>query len=142
MNFTTNKYKVIFYEKTGCYGNKRQKELLGLSGISFETRSLLDTKWNSATLNLFFKDLEKENIVNPFAPQIKKAQIDINSLSKDELINIMCENPILIKRPLLEVGDEKICGFDIEKINSLLDSNICESTKISTCQSSDLCKSV
>ncbi|KFL32953.1 hypothetical protein JU57_13850, partial [Sulfurospirillum sp. SCADC] len=37
--------KVIFYEKTGCSGNVRQKELLQKQGISLDVRSLLETQW-------------------------------------------------------------------------------------------------
>jgi len=139
MNFTPNPFKVIFYEKTGCSGNERQKKLLQTNGIGFETKSILDTKWNEETLNSFFKNLDIEEIVNKFAPAIKNKEIDLSTISKEKLIKLMCINPILIKRPLLEIGENKICGFDIEQINSLLRSNICESVQISTCLSSDPC---
>jgi len=139
MNFTDNKYKVVFYEKTGCAGNKRQQKLLTIHGISFETRSLLDTYWDKETLSEFFNGIKKDDIINKFAPKIKSGEINIEKLSKVELIDMMCKEPILIKRPLLEIGDNKICGFDIENINRLLNSNICEEVKISTCQSSDRC---
>ena len=142
MEITSNKYRVVFYEKTGCAGNKRQKELLMKNGISFETKSLLDTVWDYSSLNSFFENLKKEEMINQFAPQIKNELLDIDSLSKEELVELMCENPILIKRPLLEIGNTKICGFDIEKVNQLLNSDICESVQISTCLSSDSCVSV
>ena len=139
MKFTTDPYKVVFYEKTGCSGNERQKKLLQTNGISFETRSILDTLWNKETLQTFFKGLDKEDIINNFAPQIKNNELNISDISKENLIEQMCETPILIKRPLLEIGENKLVGFDIEKINTLLGSNICESVKISTCLSSDPC---
>lgn len=139
MNFTTNKYKIIFYEKIGCSGNARQKKLLATHGLSFETRSLLDTIWSKEDLESFFHNLEKEDIVNKFAPKIKNGEININNHTKDQLINIMIAEPILIKRPLLQIGQNKLCGFDIEKINQFLNSNICEDISISTCQSSDKC---
>ncbi len=141
MQFSTDRYRVIFYEKTGCSGNERQKKLLSNHGISFQTRSLLDTKWDKESLNPFFNGLEKEDMVNKFAPQVKNGEIDIAALSKDELVELMINEPILIKRPLLEIGANKICGFDIEKINQYLNSDICESIKISTCLSSDPCVS-
>ena len=139
MNFSTNRFNVIFYEKTGCAGNERQKTLLQKNGISFQTKSLLDTKWDKESLKEFFLELEKEDIINKFAPKIKNNELDISKLSKDELVEIMCKEPILIKRPLIEIGDKKICGFDIEKINQYLGSSICKHISISTCQSSDPC---
>ena len=41
------KKEVVFYEKTGCLGNKKQKELLKANGVDFEVKSMLDTKWEN-----------------------------------------------------------------------------------------------
>ena len=101
-NFTF--YNFTFYEKTGCSGNAKQKELLKSHNISFSVKSLLDTKWTSESLNQFFEGLEVIDIFNPFAPQIRDKEIDISKLSFDEAINLMIQNPILIKRPLLDIN--------------------------------------
>lgn len=139
MVFKALNKKIVFYEKTGCAGNARQKKLLSSSGLSFEVRSILDTIWDKESLNSFFKELNKEEIVNPFAPKIKRGELDISSLSKDELIELMIKEPILIKRPLLDIDGTKICGFDMQKINSLLNIDLCPDITISTCQSNDRC---
>ena len=135
-------YNFTFYEKTGCSGNAKQKELLKSHNISFSVKSLLDTKWTKETLSEFFEGLEVIDIFNPFAPQIRDKQIDINTLSKDEAIELMIKNPILIKRPLLDINGVKICGFNIEKINELLNTNIDTNKKLNTCSSSDSCTNV
>lgn len=135
-------YNFTFYEKTGCSGNAKQKELLKSHNISFSVKSLLDTSWTKETLNEFFKGLEIKDIFNPFAPQIRDKEIDISKLSKDEAIELMIKNPILIKRPLLDINGVKICGFDIEKINELLNTKIDTNKKLNTCSSSDSCTNV
>ena len=135
-------YNFTFYEKTGCSGNAKQKELLKSHNISFNVKSLLDTPWTVETLSEFFKGLETKDIFNPFAPQIRDKQIDINSFSKDEAITLMIKNPILIKRPLLDINGVKLCGFDIEKINELLNTNIDTNKTLNTCSSSDTCTNV
>lgn len=81
-------------------------------------------------------------MVNPFAPQIKNNEIDIKNLSKDEAINLMIKTPILIKRPLMEINGNKICGFDVEKINKILNLKIDTDKKINSCLSSDSCTNV
>lgn len=135
MKFTN--YNITFYEKLGCAGNKKQKEILSLNGISFHTQNILEMTWTKDTLAPFFDGLDNYEIINQFAPQIKNNEIDINSYSKDELLDIMCDKPILIKRPLLQIGRNYICGFDIPKINALLGIEICEHISLSTCQKSD-----
>lgn len=139
MRFTDTPVNVVFYEKPGCAGNAKQKKLLQNNNIEFITKSILDTPWEKRSLEEFFQNLPKEEIINKFAPQIKNNQLDISTISKDELINQMCQNPILIKRPLLEIGKEKLCGFDIDKINQLLHSSIKNDTNISTCQKDTKC---
>ena len=142
MNFSTTKNQMIFYEKTGCAGNAKQKKLLTSAGIEYEVRSMLDTAWNKQSLGSFFEGLEKENIINQFAPKIKSGEIDIRKISKDEIIELMIKEPILIKRPLIEIDENKIVGFDMDKINELLNTSISSDSSICTCQSSDPCKSV
>jgi nitrogenase-associated protein len=135
-------YKFIFFEKRGCGGNARQKELLKKHNITFEVKDLLNTKWSYDDLVGYFEGLEIVDMFNSFAPQIRDKQIDISKLSFYEAINLMIRNPILIKRPLLDINGVKICGFDIEKINKLLNTNIDTNKKLNTCSSSNSCTNV
>ncbi len=137
------KKKIVFYEKPGCLGNKKQKELLKANGLEFEVKSILDTKWDKKTLESFFVGLEKNEIVNETAPKIKNGEIDLNSVTKEQLIYKMINDPILIKRPLIIVDDSKICGFDMLRLNDVLDLKLDIKKQIGTCQSSsDSCTSV
>jgi len=137
------KKKIVFYEKPGCLGNKKQKELLKSNGLEFEVKSILDTKWDKKTLELFFVGLEKNDIVNETAPKIKKGEIDLNSITKEQLIYKMINDPILIKRPLIIIDDNKICGFDMTKLNDILALQLDTQKQIGTCQSSsDSCTNV
>jgi nitrogenase-associated protein len=135
-------YNFIFFEKSGCGGNARQKELLKKHNITFEVKDLLNTKWSYDDLVGYFEGLEIVDMFNSFAPQIRDKQIDISKLSFYEAINLMIRNPILIKRPLLDINGVKICGFDIEKINKLLNTNIDTNKKLNTCSSSNSCTNV
>ncbi|QDF29290.1 ArsC/Spx/MgsR family protein [Halarcobacter anaerophilus] len=136
------KKSVTFYEKPGCAGNKKQKEVLSANGVDFEVKSMLSTNWDIKTLNSFFQDLSKEQIVNQFAPKIKSGEINIKKLTKEQLVELMIKEPLLIKRPLIQVNDIKICGFDIPKLNKALNLEIDTKKEIGTCQSSDSCTSV
>ncbi len=136
------KPKVVFYEKKGCGGNARQKELLKNEGVEFEVKDILNVVWTKDLLESFFKELSVENIFNMSALKIKNNALDITVLSKDEAIELMIKEPILIKRPLLEINQEKVCGFDIDKINALLNISMPKPNDINECKSSTPCKSV
>ena len=137
LSFST--YKVIFYEKTGCSGNARQKALLKEHGVSLEVRSILDTMWDQPTLEAFFKDLTPKEMINPFAPQLKDGTLNLEDYTKESLIEAMIKTPILIRRPLLQIGEVKLCGFDILKLNTLLKISMPTPEHINTCLSSDTC---
>lgn len=137
LSFSTS--KVIFYEKTGCSGNARQKALLKEHGVSLDVRSMLDTPWDKPTLEAFFEGLTPEEMINPFAPQLKDGTFNLEACTKEILIEKMLELPILIRRPLLQIGEVKLCGFDIEKLNALLHIHMPIPQNINACLSSDSC---
>lgn len=137
LSFSTS--KVIFYEKTGCSGNARQKALLKEYGVSLDVRSMLDTAWDKPTLEAFFEGLSPKEMINPFAPQLKDETFNLEAHTKESLIEQMLKTPILIRRPLLQIGEVKLCGFDIEKLNALLKISMPTPEHINACLSSDTC---
>lgn len=138
MVFTPHR-RIVFYEKTGCSGNARQKALLREYGIEIEVRSLLETPWDKPTLEAFFEGLTPREMLNPFAPQLKDGTFQLAEYTKESLIEAMIRTPILIRRPLLQIGDVKLCGFDIARLNELLHVTMPVPENINACLSSDAC---
>lgn len=103
---------MIFYEKTGCKGNARQQALLQAHGYSLDIKSMLDEPWTQETLRPFFGDLPVAQWFNDKAPAIKDGTVDPTSFDADSALDIMLEQPILIRRPLIEHDGKKYCGFD------------------------------
>ncbi len=103
--------ELVFYEKPGCIGNGMQKSLLRSQGISFVVRDLLSYPWTAASLRNYFGTSPVTEWFNSSAPAVKSGEIAIGSLSEAEALALMLQDPILIKRPLLEFGDLKQSGF-------------------------------
>jgi nitrogenase-associated protein len=103
---------LIFYEKPGCGGNARQKALLISSGHEVEVRNLLSATWTPATLRPFFGTKPLLEWFNPSSPRIKSGSIDPGKLSEATALVMMIEDPLLIRRPLMQVGDRREAGFD------------------------------
>ena len=102
---------MIFYEKTGCKGNARQRALLEAHGYSLEVKSILDEAWTIETLRPFFGSLPVAQWFNDKAPEIKSGEVDPVSFDEKGALSIMLEQPILIRRPLIDRDGEKFCGF-------------------------------
>ncbi len=107
---------VIFYEKPGCINNTKQKALLKAAGHTVEAHSLLAEAWTVETLRPFFGNLPVIEWFNYTAPRIKSGEIIPAELDAEIALNLMIDDPLLIRRPLLQVGDRRNVGFDTDQI--------------------------
>lgn len=109
---------VEFYEKPGCIGNSRQKSLLLAAGHTLRVHNLLAEPWTPEKLRPFFGDRPVAEWFNPTAPPITAGEIHPDQLTADQALALMVEQPILIRRPLLQVSDRCTAGFDLPTINA------------------------
>lgn len=123
------KHMVVFYEKPGCMANAKQKKSLKAAGCRLEVRNLLEVPWSVPMLEPFLLGLPVAQWFNPNAVQIKEGHIDIYGLNREGALAMLVADPILIRRPLLEIGKEKVCGFMPDQIKKLIG---CEVEKVPT----------
>ncbi|WP_238120315.1 MULTISPECIES: ArsC/Spx/MgsR family protein [unclassified Xanthobacter] len=112
--------RVIFYEKPGCGTNARQKLMLANAGHALEVKSLLAEPWTVERLASFFGPTPVASWFNPAAPAVKSGGVDPAAMTADAALALMVEQPILIRRPLVEVDGARCAGFDREPVLSLL----------------------
>ena len=103
---------VIFYEKPGCAGNARQKRLLTDAGHAVEPRNLLTEPWTTQSLRPFFGDRPVADWFNKAAPLVKSGEIDPESFDEKAALEALIATPLLIRRPLMQVGDRRETGFE------------------------------
>jgi len=112
--------KLLFFEKPGCITNGKQKKWLRESGIDFQARNLLVEPWTAPRLRDFFGDLPLSEWINKNAPAVSSGEFTLENLTESELIQAMIEQPLLIRRPLFELGSQRWCGFDPQTLESKL----------------------
>ena len=113
--------RIIFYEKPGCGGNARQKALLQKSGHILEVRNLLSPSWTAEELRAFFGARPVAEWFNAASPKVKSGAVKPAELDAETALNLMLADPLLIRRPLMQVGERREVGFDAE----LIDAWIC-----------------
>jgi nitrogenase-associated protein len=111
---------VTFYEKPGCANNTRQKKLLTEAGHTVIAKSVLEQPWTVETLRPFFGDLAVRDWFNYSAPAIKYGEIEPEKLHESQALALMLETPLLIRRPLMQVGDDYRAGFDAAQVEAWL----------------------
>jgi len=108
---------VLFYEKPGCINNTKQKVLLAAAGHTVQAKNLLTEKWTAARLRGFFGELPVAEWFNHSAPRVRDGEIWPHTLSAEQAIGLMLQEPLLIRRPLMQVGDEYRVGFDQDAVH-------------------------
>lgn len=103
---------VVFYEKPGCINNTRQKKWLRESGHEVIEKNLLTHGWEASELKQFFADLPVSQWFNTSAPRVKSGEIEPTKLDADSAVALMQAEPLLIRRPLMQVNEDRMVGFD------------------------------
>jgi len=56
---------------------------------------------------------------NGLAPKVKSGEVDIHSMDEHQALDAMLADPLLIRRPLMEVGGVRLVGFNIEELERI-----------------------
>jgi nitrogenase-associated protein len=110
--------RVIFYEKPGCKGGTRQKVLLTAAGHEVIPQSLLAEPWTAERLRSFFGDRPVTEWFNRSSPRVKSGEVVPENISAETALALMLQDPLLIRRPLIQVGDRREVGFEVDKIDA------------------------
>lgn len=124
---------VIFYEKPGCVGNNNQKHFLKTHDIKLEVRDLLSEAWTAKKLRPYFGSSPVNEWFNETAPAIKSGEIQIDNITEKDAINMMIENPLLIRRPLMKLGEVRQSGFSDGDVLEALNLASSNSQGLNTC---------
>jgi arsenate reductase (glutaredoxin) len=111
---------ITFFEKPGCRNNREQKEWLQLAGHSIDSIDLLKHPWNRDELKLFLGGKPVSECFNPAAPDVRDGRIDPSAFSEDEALELMVNQPLLIRRPLMIVNGRYLQGFDTALLRTII----------------------
>jgi nitrogenase-associated protein len=125
---------VIFYEKPGCVNNTKQKALLKAAGHTVDARNLLTEAWTADRLQQFLGERPVVEWFNRTAPLIKSGEVIPDRLDRTTALQLMVEHPLLIRRPLIQSGDRRAVGFEIDEIEAWLGLTAVRSSQQAFCE--------
>ena len=97
-------------------------------------KSLLTEQWRKERLLSFFGKRPVAEWFNRAAPKVKSGEVIPESLDAKTAIAMLCAEPLLIRRPLIETDGRREIGFDTEVINAWLGLNIKTDTDLEACK--------
>jgi regulatory protein spx len=112
---------ILFYTYPSCTSCRKAKMWLKQNNISFKERHLFKETPSVDELRELFKLTKAgtEDLLAKRSRSFKSLDVDINDLSMNELLDLITENPRLLKRPLVTDGKQLIAGYspgDMKKL--------------------------
>lgn len=105
--------------------NTRQKALLAEAGHLLIVYNLLQQPWveQQDKLFSFFGNTPVNDWFNRSAPAIKNGGVIPERLNEKQALELMVNDPLLIRRPLLEIEGKRFIGFDTAVLSPWLNAS-------------------
>jgi arsenate reductase-like glutaredoxin family protein len=94
--------------------------LLSQRGVEFEERDFFKYPLSEGELRGLAKLKPLSELFSWRSPSFKAMGLEERSLSPDDLIRLMAQEPRLIRRPLVKVDDQLIVGSDWKAVEAAL----------------------
>jgi regulatory protein spx len=88
--------------------------------VDLDERDYARRPLDAAELRELLSGRDPREFLNPRSAAYKARRLADKTISADEAIRLMVEEPNLLKRPLLIAGREIVAGFDRERMRRLL----------------------
>ena len=88
------------------------KASLSQWGVELDERDFFQNQFTEAELRELLGETPASAVFSYRSPSVKKMGLKADELSEDDLIRLMLEEPRLIRRPLIKVGDRVLVGTD------------------------------
>jgi arsenate reductase len=114
---------VTIYHNPRCSKSRQTLELLRANNIEPDIIEYLDTPPDHRTLISLLDKLGigARQLMRNKEQAYKDADLDNPDLSESELINAMVEQPKLIERPIVVIGDKAVLGRPPENVLKILE---------------------
>jgi Spx/MgsR family transcriptional regulator len=113
---------VLFYTYPSCTSCRKTKAWLNENGIKYEERHLFRNPPTSEELKnlLHLTTNGTDDLLSKRSQTFKSLDIDLDELTLSQLIELINEEPRLLRRPIITYKDHLIVGYDKEALESLL----------------------
>ena len=105
-----------------CSKSRKTLEIIEINDVEVQVILYLQDPPSVSELNSLLKKLgmKASELVRKGESIIKELDIDLSSISNDDLISIMAKHPILIERPIVFNESSAIIGRPPENVEELL----------------------
>ena len=113
--------RLVFYTYPSCTSCRKTKAWLKQNHVDYEERHLFKETPNIDELLTIIK-LTREGVKEILATRsetFKKLNVDIDDLKVSEMLQLLHDEPRLLRRPILTDGKKLVVGFDQNGLQKL-----------------------
>ena len=117
--------KATIYHNTGCSKSRATLALLESQGVEFQIIEYLITPPSGDTLKTLANKLgiRIKDLVRTGEPEFKEANIDLDTVTDEQILQLLDKHPKLMQRPIVEVAQGARIGRPPESILDDLELN-------------------
>ena len=113
--------QIIVYEKPTCTTCRKVSKILIDKGVDFDKVNYYIEPFSKSKLKSLLKkmNIKPEELLRKNELAYRELDIKNKKYSGEEILNLMINNPDLVQRPIVEMGDKAVLARPPEKINEL-----------------------
>jgi Spx/MgsR family transcriptional regulator len=113
------KAKIKFLYKPTCTSCRKAKALLEQKHVELEFRDLAKERLSASELDQLIGDRDYRKFLNPRNELYRKRKMGKKPPSRAEALKLMAAEPNLIRRPVVQRGQEIVLGYDEAALEKL-----------------------
>ncbi len=108
-----NEKKLLFFTYPSCTSCRKTKAWLSENGVKYEERHLFKNPPSvDELLEIIKKTSSVDEILSTRSQLFKNLDVDIDDLKVSEFLQMLANEPRLLKRPILIDGQNLVIGFN------------------------------
>ena len=109
---------IVVYTSPGCASCRKVKNYLKDNHLEFIEKNIFNTLLNKDEIKYLLSRTENgtDDIISKRSKIIQESDIDIESMSVNDLCDFIVQNPSILKRPIIIDNKNMQIGYDEEEI--------------------------
>ena len=115
---------ITAYLYNSCTSCRKTDEVLRENGVEFERREYFKDRFTKEELRQLLQShgLTVADVISTRSTPYKQHDLANRQLTDDEILDLMVEDPRLLRRPIVIAGDRVVIGHNATKLQELIDA--------------------
>lgn len=116
---------IVMYTSQGCSSCRKAKQYMKDNHLKFIEKDIERNELNEKEIRYLLSrsDNGSEDLISQRSKVIKEGNMDIDSMNINELVRFICDNPTVLKRPIIIDNHDMITGYDEDQISIFKKNN-------------------